>query len=215
MTANLLLEFIGPSGVGKTTFIDTFLAHRQETWTHRNAIDLSKPYQSTLIHEYFLQGKLQRVLRESNDMLKRVTRVRYFGRVLTIDVAAMNALPTPAVLEEGVFQHFGVEFQKIAKHYPADFKSFMALRAFVNLTGDPQRILDQSKERGETRWAMGDTTDGSNDKKLIKQIEDSLAFRQRQAKELEAYGRPVLTLDAEMPDGEKLAILDKFIQDLQ
>ncbi|THF64140.1 hypothetical protein [Pseudothauera rhizosphaerae] len=152
------LEFIGPSGVGKTTLASLAVNHLPPCWiTKKQAKFFLEGFTENITqteHEAaflraLLDAKDKSITRSfSSDIHKRKKLMDFFRAELLLDHAILSVLENYRVFsDDGISHNFGVEL--LAYSDDTGLQSFFSRRDIVHLTASAETILDHLKKRNE------------------------------------------------------------------
>ncbi len=222
-TQNLIVEFIGPSGVGKTTLYKEF--------EKNTSVPFKKPFKKRSYLKYMLY------LNNDNYELKNKFIKDYHVEILKlkttslfdedcsnlIKLECLNNLTWQVnqdiislsfdglvILDEGIFHNFCYQFLKLAQYNNLMFNSSINKRSFIFLEGEPERIYNQIMVRQNKNSFL---LPGNEKRKtdVINMIDNELSERRKLYQILTRY-RPCLQLKIENNSNQNIRKIDYFIR---
>lgn len=209
------VEFLGPSGVGKTAVARELLqlsalplASTADTLKARDAQRHHLPAEVRDAYRHLLQLKTEEALRNPPDV--PALRVLTFHlTVATQDLRILTASPpgTTVLRDEGFLHNFAGELLHCFKNGP-DMSALLARRSAVLFNATEEVIFHRVK----TRRAEREPHAGMTDEQLAASIRKKNRRARKLAAALKARGVPVLTLNAAGPADELAPHVEKFLR---
>lgn len=199
-TAGLIIEFVGPQGIGKTTLHSTVFERVREHWFSRRALQGRFPLSKAsahiaALHNDVLFRRMDRLENSNLTAWRRIQRAEQMARVAKESLLLSGSdFPRGFMFEEGLFKNFPQEILDIEAQAA---KELWSNRIFIFLRArDPgvvvSRWLARSAERGhvlEYRHSVNE--------EVRNRVENESVLYDRLMRRAKSLGRPVLTLDAE------------------
>ncbi|MEP1356261.1 MAG: hypothetical protein ABJX32_04315 [Tateyamaria sp.] len=199
-SAGKVLEFIGPSGIGKSTLLyairgelskDWFLPHHAASLFHVAFKETDNSFDS---HRQLLLNRVARIDRNQRDFWTLATSVRYGAQVASTDIAIRSDFPRGFVLDEGLFQIFSGDFSELDK---GALEKLCAGRSLVFLSAHrPETIAERRMARNGRRHSGADRSREDVSGQSAR-AEISLQHFSSFADKMRDLGADVLTLFAE------------------
>ncbi|MGB1308626.1 MAG: hypothetical protein ACPG6B_06930 [Oceanihabitans sp.] len=145
-----IVEFIGPSGIGKTTLYNTIIKELTSNWI--NAKNFKEHEYGTANEELFaihwklLKYKLERVDSFNLGSLEKINLVQYFKQVLLENIKMINVKGKSGyLLEEGLCHNFSIELLNLNEK---ELKAVLGNRYIISvLPKDTKTVVNQIRKR--------------------------------------------------------------------
>ena len=165
MSSGLIIEFMGPSGIGKTTLFNEIWRYHKKKWFSKNDIVLLKEkndidpfsifddfnstlYEKLLWKKFFLTFQGDRLLKT------KVSLYEFYRKQIEIDIFVSHyKLPKGLLSDDGICGNFLEEVIYIllkTKENDAllyEIKKFFSNRSIVYFHANPSIIIDHLKQR--------------------------------------------------------------------
>jgi hypothetical protein len=201
-TKKLIVEFIGVSGVGKSTIYSELLSKRNEkNWLTRQEFFKICNESDGMFEEYFLnyeelaKHKLEKIVQRECENWIRLKLCSYFFQVLRENRLIENMRNAHTlVIEEGLVHNFSEELLYLYESRRDKFREFLKYRVLVYCINTTENIMNniisRKKEEGFFSGAhLGLSHDG-----IIQQTEESVRLKERLVAVLKKENIPVLIL---------------------
>lgn len=220
---NLIIAFIGPSGVGKTTLRNHYLKQRKAKFSHKllspREIGLLKQRYTIKLnntHEYLLKIKIKSVAEREisgEEMLKRIMDYKYH---LDLDVILNSQFENCIfLLDQHIFQIFIDIFQHVSFQTLQSDLNLKRNRAFIFCTASPSKIVKNVKNRAELESHITHQHQNLGDKALEIETQKGLRKSDRLYQHLKHKGAHVLKLNTDDNLDSNVGQIDKFIDKVQ
>lgn len=216
---NLIIEFMGASGVGKTTLRDYYLKHH--TTNFQRAViteqDLSKyiiepeeePSDKNEFYNHLYLLKLKRMSQSNDTFFKSNRRVNLFYKYLHNDYLIRNFLnDKTALLDQHVFKFFTEDFNRLGESSVK--MGFLKNRVIIYCSASPEQIVAYIQKRsksGSTRSVHFNKQKGE----LLKETKEHLEARKNDIDKLEKSGAQIIRVDTELELAENTKVIDNFL----
>ncbi|GEM_PF-5853020 len=148
-----VIEFIGPTGVGKTTLFERIKNHTSAQWYYRENLSSLKLKEwegilSGSLHWKILFDRLLRLNGLNLDGFYKTKRMRYLAQVMLYDLHLHNGVSDKGfLLDEGICHNFTKELNALPED---EFKTIMAGRALIYLVPkNPSTVLKRIRKRAQ------------------------------------------------------------------
>lgn len=222
----ILLELLGPSGVGKTTLGSAMLADKALRTLLRphggltpSAVALQEVPSGTWgtaahrnDNEYreLLQLKLEHILRRSMSVSDLNRLLGFHVGVLQQDLLLSSRQRTTVILrDDGLLHNFGAEFDA-ALQRASPVQSLFSNRVVIHLRAPDYLIAERAIER-QLRGGARPQYVGLTPEEAEPIVSAASVRIRRLAEHLSNLGVPSLTVDAAAPPQENLAIIRGFL----
>ena len=206
-TSGKILEFIGTTGIGKTTLFNKTMSKLRSRWLFAYHLGFFK--RKTLRSE--TDEILMRVLKNRTEKIYSSTSfcpwhslldlklsVRVMHETMTV---AQSEFPKGFAFDEGLFRHFPAEIVQLGDEIPVEL---WKNRAFVYLQAQtPETALSRLKSRKRTTAQIESQRVISDDQILLRITNDQEMFRSIVDRAL-SFGCPVIVIDAENPHEDSI-----------
>ncbi|TVQ03637.1 MAG: hypothetical protein EA359_08950 [Balneolaceae bacterium] len=165
-TSGYYIEFLGVSGVGKSTlFRKVFESYRNDWYSRRDLAAIQywhapNPFDnvdqsSEFIYTRFYNDSLNRLMNNNSSLVKTVSIHQYFLRVIKNDaISRFNSISKGFFCDDGVLHNFSTSITKYYKSvkntdkvYDENFKNFLDNRIVVYITASTDFIINNLKKR--------------------------------------------------------------------
>lgn len=221
-SGGMMVEFVGPSGVGKTTLYNVLLARRMSTDIWITVDELLNFYKKTgsnqcklnEVYEILLTMKLKDVTKKEFKIIDKYSILDFFYKNIQIDAIINNqALPALIVLHDGIIHNFSNELYLLNKNNTNLYFNIFKNRAVVHCYASPQLISENILKRnseGHSRPQHKFLTKGQ----LMEQSGDILTNKAQFVAQLKQYKIPCLEINMENDISQNVATVNKFIGEL-
>lgn len=218
----VFIDFIGPSGVGKTTLYNEVYKQR------RHPMDWLSPKE--FIHakgdilwaknipsdyEEIVRMKIEKVCKnEIYNPVQMLNQFSFLQKVMKEEIILKTFNSNQKVIfEDGFFHVFGEEIKLLLEKDSERYKNFLQNRALILCVSTPEKIANQiiKREKVEGRRAQHVNKDL---KLLIQQEDKTLEMRKNLAHFFGAQGVPILVIDTSNPLHENGQEINSFINGL-
>jgi hypothetical protein len=198
---NRYLEFIGPSGVGKTTLMaalktDCFRGYlnRTDIIELRDTQDLSSTRGEA--YQRLLEIKSERLWKRSTNSLQKARTVRYAAEIIVKDIAIFSSKAKQGfLLDEGLCTIFGSELLLLPD---AQFAELMQGRALIYLAPrNVSTVVKRIREREDRGGHLAGHYRGLDDAVLADAVEKDLGILEHLMQRCTAHNVPFVRLFAE------------------
>jgi len=215
------IEFIGPSGVGKSTIIREMerLKGKKDKWIVANSLlqtAMNHPtlYFQTNIYDELLNLYSEQMMARPVSIRKKIVLLRYYLKQIT-EEETINKIAgdTFVVFHEGLFHNGTDSIIEIEKAKPDIFEELINNRAIVHCVAEPAIILEYIKKRKEEGIRRG-LLEGLSDSELLEKNLGALDKKKELINILKKYEVPCLevnTADKLINNANKVR---EFINDL-
>jgi hypothetical protein len=233
-TADFTISFIGPLGVGKTSYFKKISNTYKNDWFF--AKDLRKIYKSLQLkdnffkladqdhHEHYellLNKKYKNIIRKNFSFPLKVSLYDFFKRELEKDIFLRNhSFPKGLFTDDGVIHNFTSEIVEIYKErdkYKGSdsfFKDFFRNRAFIHLTSSNENIVQNLKKRSiKTPYAGNDVYSVYGNENIFDYVDQSKEEISKLLEIAKSFDAKVITLDNEENFSENNLKIKKFVSD--
>lgn len=211
---NIIVEFVGPAGVGKTTLCNSFIESnggRKSFITREDLVPYVKYHSFKLqeIYDVLLADKMEKTLNLPYSAIQKAKLIGYYLRVLTISqVINTHFFKKKIVQEEGLFHIFSWQIEK----YIDDnrLKSLFNSTHLIHCTASPEFICKNIAKRSES----GKTVTHHqtlNDKELHQFVIKNINDYKRVMKRLREHGVKILEINTENSLDENSKLISSFI----
>ena len=201
-TAGKTLEFLGTSGVGKTTLFRGCLPKLRNRWLSSYHLDFLNRTARSCEPDVILMQVLKRNIEKifSSDSFcpwHSLVDLRLSVKVMhQTMVVAQNTHPMGFAFDEGLFRHFCAEIMELTDDFSVEL---WENRAFVYLRArSAETALSRLKAR-RVKWAQIQSYRGETDEQFLARIAREQQMFQSIVGRALSFGCPVLVLDAEEP----------------
>ena len=201
-TAGMTLEFIGTSGVGKTTLYRETMARLRNRWFFAHQLDFIKrkapPSVKDRVLMEILKSRIDKIINSEaycpwHSLLDLKLSVRVIHETM---ITVHSSHPQGFVFDEGLFRHFPAEILLYGKDFPVQL---WQNRAFVYLRArSPETALARLKSRTMSLAQIAVQREITDEQLLARIIHDQEMFQSIVGR-ASSFGCPVLVLDAEDP----------------
>lgn len=201
-TSGKILEFIGTSGIGKTTLLNHTVARLKNRWLFGYCIDyLNRKDPPSEVDEVLMKILIRRMENIKNSdsfcpwhsLLDIRLSVNVMHEAMFI---AQNVFPKGFVFADGLFRHFSAEILQVGDELPGQLwknRAFVYLRA---RTPETAMTRFKSREMRAAQIGHGPQRGTAQDRVLSRVIQEQEMFQTIVEKAL-SFGCPVLVVDAE------------------
>lgn len=195
------VEFIGPSGVGKSTFCEAYRQVSSIPWGHAGDIAGLRLVGGETeldgsIHWRLLSKKLEYLDRQPLNRFRSAKLMYYFSQVAYQDLTLFYSEgPTVFLLDEGICHNFAGQLIELDS---SDFQRIMSSRALVYVRPrDPDLVVHRIRKRARETGFMVTHHIGLDHAGLVRIVEESLYRFGKLTEKLQAHCVPHCILDAE------------------
>jgi len=200
-TSGKTLEFIGTSGVGKSTLFRESVKKLRNRWFFAYHIDcFNRTAPPCELDEILVQVLKRRIEKINNSesfcpwhsLLDLKQKVGVMHQTMLV---AYGAHPKGFSFDEGLFQHFSDEILKMGDEFPAQLwenRAFVYLRARM-----PETALSRIVSRETKAEAQGERQRLKTDDQILSRIVQDQEMFQSISERAPSLGCPVLVIDAE------------------
>jgi hypothetical protein len=217
-TKGLYLEFVGPSGIGKSTCLEHFKNHAAGSWNFNSAVPAGLTTQETErfdgnIHWDLWQKKADFVQNLATSGLSKIKLMLHFNHVLHNDLLIFNQPHDQGFfLDEGLCHNFSLQLNALTDGL---FTSIMHGRALVFLIAEhPETVVERLRKRQRETGFMVPHHIGLNDAGLRDLTVRNQENYERLSWRVKSLDLPCCTLFAEYSKEEKIARLSEFEQEV-
>jgi len=218
----IFIEFIGPSGVGKTTLFKKMKElNKNNSWIgikeyYKFKANKGKYNRDFKLYESLIDYKIKNISQADFDAYKKLRLLSFFYKKLKEELFARSTNDEFAiVLEDGIFHNFTPEFIRLSEEKSDSFKRLLQKRAFVFLHAPPEynarNILKRKKETG----AIRPQHEKLNNEELISRQTQVLRTKQKLITIIDTFEIPILKIDTSedlMINAQKI---NGFIEELR
>lgn len=216
-----LVEFVGPSGVGKSTLFDIMLAGRkpEDGWlTPAESLRVFKPQafpvQLDDTYERLLWLKLREVSQSNHAPSVKYELLAFFNGNLRLDASLSRLeLKAPVVHHDGLLHNFSPCFALLRKDDPIGFSRLIKNRAIVHCFAPAQLIADRILKRNDEGYARPQHRNLS-EQELIEQSTVVLQRESGLVALLKEEGAPCLELNLAHEPDQNIEAIQRFIDSL-
>jgi len=172
-----IIEFIGPSGVGKTVLYNTVKNDLSATWGHSKSFNKQNDNvldeQLNKIHWELFKKKIDAVNLMHTGSEEKLNLMGYFKRILSNNIKILQPNSESGFfLDEGICHNFSAELLALDKK---DFLTVIGNRCLICvLTKDPKIVVKQIRERtasgGHTVFHHTKLSDGELERLTLESI---------------------------------------------
>jgi len=202
-TSGKTIEFIGTSGIGKTTLFRNTMIRLRSRWIFAHHLDFIKrttpPCETDEILMKILERRIAKIYSsESFCPWHSLLDIKLSVQVMaeTMKLASQSGHPTGFALDEGLFRHFPAEILQLVNELPAQLwkdRAFVYLRARI-----PETALSRIKSRTMSLAKIERQRVRTDDQILSSILKDQEMF-QSIVDRATSFGCPVVVIDAEEP----------------
>ncbi|WP_026452246.1 AAA family ATPase [Aequorivita capsosiphonis] len=217
---NVIVEFMGPSGVGKTTLRDFYLKHHKfpfkgEIMTEEDLkkydlkLDESKGKEE--IYGLLFSAKLKELSEAQESFIKTNRRLNLFYNSLKIDFFIRNYLSeTQVILDQHVFKFFANDFIRLKE--TEQKQAFLRNRIIIYCKASPEKIIEYIEKRNRTDTIR--PVHQNRDSKLLHlQLQEHLVQREKDVQMLKQNGAHILEINTENSLSKNSELIDDFMTD--
>lgn len=212
LTSGKVIEFIGPSGVGKSFLCDRAFPLLSAHW--RKGISPPKSSEDHLMpemsaHWKLLRSKFEKLSLGQLNSYQRAKLLRYFSEVIAKDLEMRAQLSMCGfVLDEGLFHNFGKELLALDDD---EFGLVAASRIIIALLPSrPETVVERRRSRFDQKGFLVTSQSGKSRDEQLKAIESSVNTYQAVMDRATHYRVPWLRLTAEASLGDNLTSILEF-----
>lgn len=222
---NLIIDFIGPPGVGKTAYTN-YLINKFDTATkfitsnnlkklmstNLSAQIVYKPFHSTLLNDFFFY------IEQSNETAKgKIDKTLLALSEIKCDClsASFNGI---VVNDEGLSHHFTeLIYNNISKNSDSIFlEEYLKNRMVVFLDVSPKVLIKRVKNRIEYNNHIWEGHKGLTSKEIIDLTEKDLKIKRNLSREiLKSHNSSILIIDSEKEITENIERIINHINELK
>lgn len=217
---NLIVEFMGPSGVGKTTLRDFYLKHHKfpfkgEMITEKDLkkydLKLVESKGKEEIYGLLFSAKLKKLSDTKDSFTKTHRRLNLFYDTLKSDFFIRNQLSnTVAVLDQHVFKFFANDFIHLKE--TEQKREFLQDRIIIYCKASPEKIMEYIGKRNQS-GAIRPVHENRDSKQLHQQLQEHLAERKNDMQTLFQNGAHILEINTENSLAKNSELIDDFMTD--
>ena len=218
----LYVEFVGVSGVGKSTLFNAI--KRSENWMdqqyfiskHRADLD-HRQFISHPVHQMVAKYKLDAIKRNAFNPYDKLRALANFYWVLKIDilVSALN-IENIVVAEEGLLHNYSDSIAEILNQGEnRAFKDFGRNRAVIYCYSTAEKIAEQIIARTKNVGTLLPQHKNKSLQELVDLQKIALREMTQFLNLLKNYDLPVLEIDTSKDNAENVKKINRFIQELQ
>jgi len=196
-----VMEFMGPTGVGKTTLVERIKNQTAAEWYYRENLSSLTPTErdgvlSGGLHWEILFDRFLRLDGRNLDGYLKTKMMRYLAQVMLHDLHLQNGVPDKGfLLDEGICHNFSKELNALPEN---EFNKIMAGRALVYLAPkNPSTVVKRIRERAQNSGKMVSHQKGLSDDELCLMAELQMNQFKMLISRARAIGIPVCTVYAE------------------
>lgn len=218
----VFIDFIGPSGVGKTTLYNEVYKQRRHPMDWLSPKEFIHAQGNIMLdgnipsdYEEIVRMKIENVCR--NEIYKPIQMLNQFSflqKVMKEEIIIKTFNSNQKVIyEDGFFHVFGEEIKLLLEKDSERYESFIQNRALILCVSTPEKIASQiiKREKVEGRRAQHINKDLET---LIQQEDKTLEMRKNLAHFFGAQGVPILVVDTSNPLNENGKEITSFIKGL-
>lgn len=217
------IEFIGPSGVGKTTLFSEVIKKRKtsDNWTFVK--ELIPTIQSSNIKEYsdevhlnILTKRINNITTQPFDYIDKIGLLKFYTNNIYEDIIITSENRNYTVIfEDGIFHNFEDELLDLHEDNLKDFKLLAENRAMVQCFTTKEQITKQINLRLQTTNAIRPVHKGKTKEALIEEQFKALKRNEEFTNKLMDLGIPVLKIDTSKNLQDNAKTVSGFINKLQ
>lgn len=204
---NIIVEFAGPSGIGKTTLRNYYIKNHQIKINRELIRDFDlEEYASVFklrikevndVYEQILKSMMTHIHKKYPSGIEQMKRATFYYNVFIRDYILTTSLDNKiAFLDEPLYHHAKDSYLEIIKRNPKS-EEFIKQRLFIICTASPERNLKNLRERERLGGNLIIEYEDLDESEFIKKIQTNLNEVIRRAEELRRLGGKVLELNME------------------
>lgn len=216
----LLIEFMGASGVGKTTLRNYYLKNHKVEYQFpiltEKALKNYSPqnkiinFEELEIYNLLFQSKLQIISSKNKNFINQQRRIELFAKTLNRDLLIRHFIPKKTfILDQHLFKFFTEDFIKISSEQKKDL---LKNRLIIYCEADPKTILNHIKTRSQkeaTRPVHLEKKSG----KILEELRHHLEKRRKEIQVLKNLGARILVVDTANDLQKNTELIDGFISE--
>lgn len=218
----LIIEFMGASGVGKTTLRNYYLKHHHFQFPHdflteKELKSFDVPISEESLPEFeiydeLFASKLHKIISEKSNFFKQRRRIELFHKTLKNDFMIRHFIREKTViLDQHLFKFFTEDILTL----PADQqKELFQNRIIVYCETSPETILKYIQQRAENQITRKIHQD-KPENEILQNLRDHLAIRSKEIDLLKENGANILKLDTANALEENAQLIDEFVENLK
>ncbi len=196
----LKVEFIGPSGVGKSTIIKEMALQKTKDEKWVVAGELTNRYEKSdslalSAYDVLLGIHTEQMMVRAAPLRKKIVLLRYYLKLVSEEelinrVAGNNTV----VFHEGLFHNGGASIIELEKTHSDVFIKIIRNKAIVNCTADPETIVKYIRNR-QKQGARRTMLEGYSDRELMEKAQNALNKKKELVELLKNYKIPCLEIN--------------------
>lgn len=214
-TNGIIVEFVGPPGVGKSTLCREYIKGRNLSSTNQiiKSKEINEYLNSNQIHlsdfrKEILIEYINQYINYNSISEKRLNRLNLYFNHLKIDCLILDLLPNRICFLD---QHLLQLFSGLPEWLPADniTNDFLKNRIFINCLAEKEVIFERIKSRNKI-LKSGDFYN-LNDKEIKQKIKKISREHQDKIKHLKNKGASIVNINTNEKFSKNIKIIDDFI----
>lgn len=218
------VDFIGASGIGKTTLLNKLMSFRDESFRFLNFSEFQKYFAEKPINKVELPNaflellalKYEAVHSGDYSIENKIKLHHFFHNTLKKVWFGLSANGgSTIVYDESLFHNFADVLPVLERKSPEYFQEMLTHRIFVNITSNPETILNQISGRINDENDIRSHHKNKTMNEIAEIQNEYLGHQSRVFDLLKKYNAPVLEIDAGSDLYSNAKEVQRFIVDHQ
>ncbi|AIJ44657.1 hypothetical protein O987_02345 [Comamonas testosteroni TK102] len=215
-----VIEFIGPSGIGKTTFFNHLKGVIDPAWLGMDDVREIAKTQNVSEPDDIVRTIIYRK-RENVEKLNRSEFQKkfigdYFNEIITLDQLVSSSKNLKLINDDGVFHNFSKEILSASKEKYNEVQKLLLNRKIIYFTASSEKILDNLKERHQKTPGASNDWYGYTQKNSIS-IQEMIEISVNESEEIynlvKSMGAAVMRINLDEDNMENIEKAQNFIDE--